>query len=501
MQIRQIKKKEYILILIFIVGLIIRIWPLFTFGGNAGIDSDIHISIAKHIAERGILESIFYPVEESSSFVNFGTLYKHPTFQLYPPLFHAIIALFGTVIGFALSAKIISSFFGALIVIPVYLIGKKWYNEDVGLIAAFLSTTAPDHVYYTATRVHPQSLGILLFSFSILIFYKAIVEKNKMSIVASILILLILILTYSPLAFWGMVIIILCVMLSDVKSLPKVFVIYTTTGFFSSFWLLKFLQHNPDVHFTFWWIKFWPPTNPLLTPFRVGIITVIASLYIMPLALKDLKQKTWLFVWISVFLILSFFMVTEPTPPSRYLTHLSIPLSILGGYGIWKFVNNNELTVKKLINSQIGKISLIFLCFVIFIVPNIFLVNALLINRDSVSPSSYEAYYWIADHVNEGEMILADADDITYWYNPTNFLSRSKSEKIFASADINESLIKNRITYTYIQKPPNPFFTYTPQTFEPIVFDKNILGGFPVAFHNEDIIIYNTSILWNIPRA
>ena len=405
--------------------------------------------------------------------------------------------MLGKFIGFAFAGKLITVISGALLVVPVFLLSRKWFNEKIALIAAFLSSMSPEYIYKSSTQVHPQTLGMLLFTFCLFTIYKATIEKHKLSRIISVILVSLLILTYPNFAGYLGIIAGISLLIQDFRSLPVLFTIFIVATLSSWFWIIKFFQANPQPGMLFPF--YWPPTHMVLIPFRLGIITIIAALYVFPSEIKKFKSRIWLFSWCTIFLILSFVTVTYPMPPSRFLMYLTTPISILGAIGIYKFLKKHKTFFQKIMVSRTLKIGFVLLCVVVFIFPSVFLIKTVLIEMNSVTPNSYEAYYWMADHLSEKDKIVADADPVTFWYHPTSFIPSSESKQILTSSEIKRELRINNITYVYLQAPwkgfLNSYLKLPMRKTEKIGVNENLLSNFPIVFQNEEIMIYNTSAI------
>lgn len=93
-------------------------------------------------------EAINVVYAKSSSFVWFLT--KYPIGDFHPPLFFVILWTWGHLFSFGeFIIRLPSVIFGLLTVFLTYLIGKKLYSKNIGLIAAIFLSLAPLHIYYS----------------------------------------------------------------------------------------------------------------------------------------------------------------------------------------------------------------------------------------------------------------------------------------------------------------------------------------------------------------
>lgn len=75
---------------------------------------------------------------------------KYPVGDFHPPLYFGLLWIWGRVFGFSeLSVRMPSIILGVATVYITYLLGKKFFTQKTGVIAAILMATAPLHVYYS----------------------------------------------------------------------------------------------------------------------------------------------------------------------------------------------------------------------------------------------------------------------------------------------------------------------------------------------------------------
>lgn len=84
--------------------------------------------------------------------------------DFHPPLYYLILKYWTQVFGSSeISLRIPSVIFGVATIYIIFLIGKKLYNEKIGIIAAVLLATSGLHVYYSQ-EARMYSLAALLVS-------------------------------------------------------------------------------------------------------------------------------------------------------------------------------------------------------------------------------------------------------------------------------------------------------------------------------------------------
>ena len=100
---------------------------------------------------------------------------------LLTPLYPILIGLLSFIIkNLELSARLISIVFGSLLIIPVYLIAKKFYGKKIGYLGALFIALYPPLVYIS-TITYTDSLYLFLLFTSLYIGWLALTE-NKMKL-------------------------------------------------------------------------------------------------------------------------------------------------------------------------------------------------------------------------------------------------------------------------------------------------------------------------------
>ncbi len=158
----KIKRESLILILIFLLGTLIRIYLSWneTFIGS---DAVIYTRLGKNLIESGK-----YLFGEN---FNLG-IYFPPGY----PIFVGLINLFFN--DLFLSGKMVSLFFGLISIFLFYLTGKELNNRESGLFAAFAYAIYPTGIIVTTLKA--QSEGTFFF-FLFLSIYLFILSKRRNS--------------------------------------------------------------------------------------------------------------------------------------------------------------------------------------------------------------------------------------------------------------------------------------------------------------------------------
>jgi len=125
------KKIELLIVLIFLTGFFLRIYPVLAEDLPLGYDSYFHIRIAEQIQETGKLPNSI-PWPEPRPFV-------------YPPLYHVILAIASIATG--ISVLDVTRFFlpiiSSLFILATYFLVKKYHTKEVAVLASFFVALNP----------------------------------------------------------------------------------------------------------------------------------------------------------------------------------------------------------------------------------------------------------------------------------------------------------------------------------------------------------------------
>ena len=152
---------EYLLIIfLFLISLTLRLYLLFEFPHVVFLheaDAMGYFSIAKGIAENWELRGATH----------------------FPPFYPFIIAIFYLFSGdIEIAGRMASSVMGALLVFPVYLIGKEIYNKRVGLLSSLIVIFLGTFVDYSLQPITQSTYLTILMT----IIYLGLLSLRKQSI-------------------------------------------------------------------------------------------------------------------------------------------------------------------------------------------------------------------------------------------------------------------------------------------------------------------------------
>lgn len=98
--------------------------------------------------------------------------------NVVPPFYPTVISLTSLLVGdLELAGKFVSLFFGTLTVIPIYILGKRLFNEKVGFYSALLLTFHPYLAQFSGS-VLTESTFTFLMAWTVLIGWRALQFKS-----------------------------------------------------------------------------------------------------------------------------------------------------------------------------------------------------------------------------------------------------------------------------------------------------------------------------------
>ncbi len=152
------KKISIFLVLIFILGVILRL--------IAAINLTVSADDMHHVTHA----------------INFYSADRLITYDQSSGLWHAFTSIIYNLFGFTqLSSRFASLLFGSLTILVVFLLAKEFFDEKTSLIAAFLLAIAPFHIQNTLAEMDVMAMFFGLTSF--LLFIRAL-KNNKLTLFA-----------------------------------------------------------------------------------------------------------------------------------------------------------------------------------------------------------------------------------------------------------------------------------------------------------------------------
>jgi 4-amino-4-deoxy-L-arabinose transferase-like glycosyltransferase len=136
----------------------------FYFNANQGMwwDEAVHLGLA-----RSLYEGSGFQINDGQE-------------SFRPPMFAALVAGTWSVFGFSETAiRLFPIVFSVLAAFCTYVLGKRMYNSEVGLIAAAIVGTAPMFLFFGAKFL--TETFFMFTSILSIVFYYAAIEKNRKS--------------------------------------------------------------------------------------------------------------------------------------------------------------------------------------------------------------------------------------------------------------------------------------------------------------------------------
>ncbi len=302
-----------------------------------------------------IYHVLYAQVYTQYGFVLLNPLLNSPMGQkiAYPPLFHFLIAILGTLfhVNYMEIARAIQPFLAFFVVLSVTYAAKKFYGTVAGVSAGFLMISST--VVYRIMLPVPETLALIFLPLAVYFYYASIKENAiKFAIISGIL--MIIIAATHQAALLCLILIIITLTLIELLIYRNKGVLKNFGAFFLSTIILivlgvvvllifkptllqsivnqgitAALGYNTSINYTqaLGVLKYLRNFGLLLTVFSLlGAILAV---------LIRRKIDVYLFAWIIVIFILSksyWFGINVIS--ARLLIYIVIPLSILGGFGV-----------------------------------------------------------------------------------------------------------------------------------------------------------------------
>lgn len=178
------RNEHLVLFSIFLIALSLRLTTAH-YDRLLGADPWYHFKIASIL-----LETAKYPMYEYYSRYPFGEPVASPPGLYYLPVF--IYKLLGiTGISFFKIFQLLPATFGALTVVPLYLLVRELYNKKIGFLAALLLSVSPAGIERSLAGFYRGEVFMLFtMLFAFYFFIRSVREKIYFSIPAALFILL-----------------------------------------------------------------------------------------------------------------------------------------------------------------------------------------------------------------------------------------------------------------------------------------------------------------------
>lgn len=397
-------EKRKTLLLIFLFTLLFRLFFAFQ-TENFDYDAYFDIRQINEISDSGT------PVYTDELSYGGRTL-------IFAPFFYYAMAFFDLFIPFAL--KTMPNIFASCLVFIVYLISKKLtHNEDLSLVAAFVSGFIPVFVLKTINSVSVYSLAIPLI-FLMLYF----IMEHRKYVTWFIISAFIISLTHqiSFLLVIGLLIYLILVKLEHLEQSKAeleliIFTIFLVLWIMFLLFKNAFLTHGLSVI----WQNlpneivslYFGQTNIIIATISIGLLPLIGGIYVIYKYLFREKNK-------NIYLLISFALAITPLLWMK-LIQLEIGLAFLGVVFVLLFSKYLELFVEYFQKTKVGYIKLGFILFaVLFFITSIIPTYYFVSQNVAISDSEINALTWIEENtalnatvigsLNQGHAISAIAE-------------------------------------------------------------------------------------------
>lgn len=265
-----------------------------------------------------------------------------------PPLFEIILHLYAQVVGGSdFTLRLLPTIFSALVPVILFVIGKRFFNLQVGLIAAFLAIFSIYHIRF-AHEVRVYSLFSLLTAGSLFFLFHVVREFRSVKYWFGLAIadVLLLYAHYTSL-YLIFAQVVCCLILIPWRNWKWPFLAFATVGICYLPYMLVLLQRLGEVSGSGTWVpkpgwgEVYGNINLLLNSKFTTLVVVVAVL--LPLVLQ---RSQWKLIFQRLFdshkaVILLFYfvvpylsmfvvsMVFLPMFMDRYVLYTSVPLFLL----------------------------------------------------------------------------------------------------------------------------------------------------------------------------
>jgi hypothetical protein len=302
-----------------------------------------------------IYHVLYAQVYTQYGFVLVNPLLNYPIGQkiAYPPLFHFLIALLGTVlnVNYMEIARAIQPFLAFFVVLAVTYTAKKFYGTVAGVSAGFLMISST--IVYRIMLPVPETFALIFLPIAVYFYYASIKYKSIRCAVISGILLIIIAATHQAA--------LLCLILIVSAFTLVELIIYRNKGVLKNYgaFLLSLLVliliasaallifkpallqsiYNQGITAVLGYntsINYNQPLGVLKYLRNFGLlVTVFSLLGAIIAAVMRRKKDVYIFTWIIVMLLLSksyWFGINVIS--ARLLIYIIIPLSIIGGFGV-----------------------------------------------------------------------------------------------------------------------------------------------------------------------
>ena len=394
----KLKKEHKILLVIFTIVLIIRLFFAFK-ASNFSYDAYFALRHIEHIKE------------------NFFPLFNDPLsysgrFFIFPPLFYYVLAFFNLFLPIAIVGKLLPNIFISALVIITYLIASEiTKDKNASLFTAFIVGFIPVFYIETINNISVYSL-VLPFAF-LLIFFLIKINENKSYVMLFIFSLAILRLSHASVVLI-MISLLLYLLIIKIERLKQSkaeleLILFST---FIIVWSLfitfknPFLVHGAEVI----WQNipkeilgmYFKKTTIVEAIYKIGIIPFITGIYIIyKYIFKEVNRAVYMLI--SLALTIFLLMLLKMIEPPVGFMFMGIVFSILFAqlYKLFfAYIERTQFNFKR-----IFLFALIAILIMTSVIPSI--NYGYETTRYSAKDNEINALKWLNANTNKNDVILA----------------------------------------------------------------------------------------------
>lgn len=395
-----LKKKHLFFLVLFLLILLIRLWPLRMY---FWWDETVYLQHAD---------------------ILLGGTNNYNEFSFRPPLLSILFSALFFIYNHPLLAQLLIILFSLLSILFIYLITKEIYGEQEALLAGFLLAFTPffvEYAHYLLTDLPALTLLCIAFYFLILGHKR---NKNFHYFLSGLFFSLAILMKFTSLFSFFII-----PLYFFLKKVPWKNILYLTGGillgllpFFiwaqitQGFFIAPFLFAPEQV------------TEPTPLLFYLGtFLSIYPVIYLLGILLwviyyflekepffRNLLRLDLLFLcWIIFFLLL---LSALPHKETRYILPLALPLTILSARGIILWYKHKSRTFRTIL------LSLVFLLFIFSFAPSFDRFNEHFI--DNEKPTEIEVTEYILQHYPSETVLYSHYNYPVYAYYTKMNISR-----------------------------------------------------------------------------
>ena len=442
-----VERKDMLIILVVLFAFLIRIIFLF-YTPLRGWDETVYLNLGYQLSQNPLIYSLansgwsdFIPSQD--------TIYGWPSIGFRAPLLPYLISVFYS-LNLNFIVEIINPFLGAVSVFLVYILGKKLFDNNVGLYSATLFSLVPLHVYFSE-QVLTDTFVVFFLLLTFVSFWEGYEKGNTMQkILFGLFFALSLLARYTTL--WIAVVFFLYFFIRDrsLKFLTDKYLWYAISFFFvilAPWFIYSFAYYGNTlgafVHgfraasywggvqsWNFFFINSWHIFS------AVGVVFIFSLIYIFFKKEFYKREVYLLLIWTFFFLGMAIYM---PHKEERFIMPIIPAVCLISGFCISKF--------KRYKNTIFGLICAILIISLF----GLFKIEYEKSKNKANICFSEGNKFLASDSINKNSLVITNQSPIVYYYT-------QKENRIYPDPWSVESL-KNIINLNHGNRIIYIFFT------------------------------------------